>query len=192
VITREKLGQIIRWELRWLVFPGLLIALILGGLAFYKAEAVSTAAPAASVGPQCDWNGGTCREWGERKARQFRNDRLGNARGIYFPKYMQRRIARKMEMRYGRTSTSQRDGVGDWFRDRLKITACLVRNPVGTHQGTCDEGQRKVNETMSRTMKVTATCGGTAVIGSLKGGGGWGAGQGGLACLWAVFMDLIL
>ena len=122
----------------------------------------------------------------KKKARQFRRHKLGNAKGITIPKFMQKRIKKKWRRMHGRQMA---DGCCDWITDPLKSTACLVTNPTGTNRGVCDEGQRSVDRMMRSTYRVILYCGASAVIGFQKGGGAWGAGSGGGLCLWAMFLD---
>ena len=122
----------------------------------------------------------------KKKARQFRRHKLGNAKGITIPRFMQKRIKKKWRRMHGKQVA---DGCCDWITDPLKSTACLVTNPSGIHRGVCDEGQRSVNRMMRSTNRVMLYCGATAVVGFQKGGGVWGAGSGAGLCLWAMFLD---
>ncbi|HET9421084.1 MAG TPA: hypothetical protein VFO49_08100 [Nocardioides sp.] len=133
-----------------------------------------------------DTAGTICPGAAKKKARQFRRHKLGNAKGITIPRFMQRRIKKKWRSMHGKQVA---DGCCDWITDPLKSTACLVTNPVGAHRGVCDEGQRSVDRIMRSTSRIVLTCGASAVIGYQKGGGVWGAGTGGGLCLWALFMD---
>ena len=175
--------------------------LVIGAVAMFGWQSVSSAAPSVQpVGqairahsqmtemclmPKPVADAPVCPGAAKKKARQFRKHKLGNAKGITIPKFMQKRIKKKWRSTHGRSA----DGCCDWITDPLKSTACLVTNPVGTHRGVCDEGQRSVNRMMRSTSRVLLYCGASAVIGFQKGGGAWGAGSGGGLCLWAMFLD---
>jgi hypothetical protein len=133
-----------------------------------------------------DTAGTICPGATKKKARQFRRHKLGTAKGITIPRFMQKRIKKKWKRMHGKEVA---DGCCDWITEPLKSTACLVTDPVGTHRGVCDEGQRSVNRMMRSTSRVILYCGASAVVGYQKGGGVWGAGSGGGLCLWAMFLD---
>lgn len=47
-----------------------------------------------------------------------------------------------------------------------------------------------LGDLFEETSRITVFCGGLAVIGSLAGGGAWGAGRAAGACLWARLMGI--
>lgn len=85
-----------------------------------------------------------------------------------------------------------RDG-GHWWDWPFETTMCMMHGGKGT-MTNCDtkaETGRKIAsggtwlyDVSKRTTKLTVTCGGAAVIGTLGGGGYWGAGRGAAVCLW--------
>jgi hypothetical protein len=129
-----------------------------------------------------EWSCYTARHY----ARDFRHDRLRNSRGVEFTPRIKRMIRRSMAAKGYSVEESVR-GDGSWWRDTLGITACMA-GPRWT--GVCRTGQQWVNRILTQTIRITAFCSGAAVIGTLAGGGGWGAGKGALSCLWSRAMGL--
>lgn len=177
----EKNESKVRTELRWWLFPGtLVIALIIGFLA-YDHDA---------FGVNCETS--DCQaQWAEKRTDQFNDDKLGNAEGLHFPKAIKRRITRKMEAA-GVAKPLAKKGVIDWWKENLKMSSCIIWNPISVNQTTCGQGQKAVTSTLSETMKIFVRCGGLAVVGTLKGGGGWGAGKAGGGCLFAHAADKLM
>jgi len=193
-------------EARAVTWTKAIAVLIIGAVATFGWQSVSNASHAVQpIGqtiradshmtemclmpkPAADTDAPICPGAAKKKARQFRKHKLGNAKGVTIPKFMQKRIKKKWRKMHGRSA----DGCCDWITDPLKSTACLVTNPTGTHRGVCDEGQRSVNELMEKTTKVIVKCGGAAIVGAGKNGGStWGAGAGSGLCLWGLYFDWI-
>lgn len=125
-----------------------------------------------------------CATWlqAKRHARKFRNGKFGNSRGLHLPDRIQRMVRADISAR-----GVQRGDDGPWWREALQGTACIAGPRF---HGACIAGQDRINELAERTARVTVICSGAALIGFLGRGGAWGAGRGGLACLWARLIGL--
>ncbi len=134
--------------------------------------------PPAKTCPSGEWSCYTAAHY----ARDFRHHRLRSSRGVEFTPRIKRMIRRSMSAR-------GYDAFGDssWWRETLGVTACMA-GPRWS--GVCRKGQSWVNRILHDTIRVTTFCAGAAVIGTLAGGGGWGAGKGALGCLWSRAMGL--
>lgn len=132
----------------------------------------------ARICPSGEWSCYTAK----RFAQDFRNARFGNSRGVELPPRVQRMVDRAMTKR----GVANR-GDDAWWRDALSFTAC-IGGPRWT--GACRRGQRFVGDLVAETSRITVFCGGLAVIGSLAGGGAWGAGRATGACLWTRLMGV--
>lgn len=164
----------------WLIAAPLIVVLLVAAALLFPRDAQGVVAqqPSAKICPSGEWSCYTA----DRFADEFRADRFDNSRGVEFTPRIKRMIRNAMSAK----GVAAR-GDAAWWEDALSYTACMA-GPRWT--GACRKGQEWVNDAMQETVRVTAWCGGAAVIGSLAGGGGWGAGRGGLACLWARLMGL--
>ena len=121
--------------------------------------------------------------WGERMAKDFRQDRIRDSAGRGIP----RKITRKLSS-YAAEKAAQGVTIRHWWKNGGMNTAHCMANWGWTGgSGWCmKNGNRpgvvKINREIT---KVTVICSGAAVIGSVKGGGWVGAGRGGLGCVWA-------
>ncbi|PWN04677.1 hypothetical protein DJ010_03395 [Nocardioides silvaticus] len=186
-MDKELVKDIVGRPKWWLVAaPLIVLFLVAAALLVPKAADGATNAEAVPVAtrttprtcPSMEWSCYTARHYG----RDFRRERLRNSRGVEFTPRVKRMIQRSLSAK-----GYDARGDGSWWRDTLGITACMA-GPRWT--GVCRRGQQWVNRLLSETIRVTAFCAGAAVIGTLAGGGGWGAGKGALGCLWSRAMGL--
>lgn len=183
-MDKELIKDIVGRPRWWLVAaPLVVIFLVLAALLVPKAADGAPPAPAASAALTCPSSEWSCYT-PKRYARDFRHDRLRNSRGVHLPPRVERMVRRAMAAKGFATKAR---GESKWWEETLGFTACLA-GPRWT--GVCRKGQRWVNRILTETARVTAFCGGAAVIGTLAGGGGWGAGKGALGCLWSRLMGL--
>lgn len=183
-MDKESVKDIVGRPKWWLVAAPLIVVLLVAAALLFPRDAEGTAAqgvvaqPAAKICPSGEWSCYTA----DRFAGEFRSDRFDNSRGVEFTPRVKRMIRTAMSAK-GLTAR----GDAAWWEETLGYTACMA-GPRWT--GVCRKGQEWVNAIMQETVRVTAWCSGAAVIGTLAGGGGWGAGRGGLACLWSRLMGL--
>jgi hypothetical protein len=165
-----------RW---WLIAVPLMVVFVVVATLLLPDDADSAVAlPTARTCPSGEWSCYTA----DRYAAEFREGRFANSHGVEFTPRVKRMIRNAMSAK-GVTSR----GNDDWWREPLSFTACI--GGLRWH-GACRRGQESVNELIADTSRVTVFCSGLAVIGSLAGGGAWGAGKAVSACLWTRLMGL--
>lgn len=131
-------------------------------------------------------------------AKAFKDHRLGHKpKNFKFPD----KVRRMLKHNYAATHNNNNrcDGVGgcvsSWWNSFNDSMSC-VPNDVASGDFTCSAGSpegltaSELATFIKPTVKVTVACGGAAALGSLRGGGWWGAGVGGGACLWGKVVDL--
>jgi hypothetical protein len=158
---------------KWWLTVGVALVLFLGVMVFVERADADT-----EQVPTCGTHEVKC--LAKKRVNQFEAHKLGNAKGKHFNAKAIKRIRNQTAAR----QVVLRDGCCDWITEPFKAATCFVTSPTGVHQGTCNEGQRSINRITEETRKFTFWCGGAALIGSLKGGGYWGAGRGLLGCTW--------
>ena len=177
---------------KWLLFPGLLVALIIYLGVWVWDDDADAAAPPPTQHSKClvpkaaatTTEANICPGYVKERVRKFRKGKLGNAKGLHLPKFFQKRILNK----YGKTT---KDIDWGWITEPLKATSCLVTNPTGTHRGTCDEGQKNLNRKLRKVNKIVAVCGSAGVAGSVRGGGSIGAGLTSGFCFWNFYLEFV-
>lgn len=177
--------------LKWCLFPGLVVVLIIA-LGVWVTDDANGAAPQQAPATQlcevpkatAESAGTICPAYVKTKVRQFRKGKLGNAKGVVIPKFFRKRLWNHINAK-----GMAKDGNWGWITEPLKATSCLVTNPTGTHRGTCDEGQKSVNRTLKKVDKILLICGSAGFAGSLRGGGSIGAGLTAGFCLWNFWIE---
>ena len=178
-MDKELVKDIVGRRKWWLIAAPLIVALLVMAALLVPRDAQGVVArPVAKICPSGEWSCYTA----DRFSDEFKADKFDNSRGVEFTPRIKRMI--RDQMRAKGIATRGDDA---WWQDALSYTTCMA-GPRWS--GVCRRGQTWVNEVLEETMRVTVYCGGAAVIGSLAGGGGWGAGRGALACLWSRLMDL--
>lgn len=179
-MRQELIKDIIGRPKWWLVVvPLMVLFVVLASLLLPDDADGSTTAPSARTCPSGEWSCYTA----DRYAREFRDGRFRNSHGVELPRRVKRMITRAMRAQ----GIAARGDDDDWWRKPLRFTAC-IGGP--RWQGVCRRGQDSVNDMVADTSRVTVYCSGLAVIGSLAGGGAWGAGRATGACLWTRFLGM--
>jgi len=165
-----------RW---WLIAVPLMVVFLVVASLLLPDDAESAVKPtSARTCPSSEWSCYTA----DRYAEEFRDGRFRTSQGIEFTPRIKRMISHAMSSK-GYTAR----GDDDWWRGALSFTTCIGG---ARWRGACRRGQEFVGELMAETTRITVFCGGLAVIGSLAGGGAWGAGRATAACLWTRLMGV--
>lgn len=178
-MDKESVKDIVGRPKWWLVNVPIMVVFVVVGMLLLPDDADgAVAAQSARTCPSGEWSCYTA----DRYAAEFRDGRFGNSRGIEFTPRIKRMISHAM-----RAKNLATRGNDDWWREPLSFTAC-IGGP--RWQGACRRGHQFLGDLFEETSRITVFCGGLAVIGSLAGGGAWGAGRAAGACLWTRLMGI--
>lgn len=123
------------------------------------------------------------RFFAKKKVRQFKKDKLGNAKGFRLPKNIRIRLDKKQGQAAGFSGKFISDD--DWWDYPGQVFSCLA---YGGMTASCDRASDIRDDIEKKTTKLAIVCGGSALIGFLGKGGWWGLGRGAAGCLWTKFI----
>lgn len=133
----------------------------------------------------------TCADWLASEFRAGRRGRTVDAARIFTPRVQDMIVAEHFK-NTGRVTRAMRDS---WWDGFVSDVSCGLASSASWGAFTCarasDLGVGPVPMTgvVKDTAKVELLCGGAMVLGSLRGGGYWGAGIGAGGCLWGVALE---
>jgi hypothetical protein len=196
---KEKTKELIKDAVgrpKWWLINGTLIALFLALVIWVgnKSDAVEPTNSSGSVSSGQQTKGPVCgptneleckRTWANKKTRQFKNAKLGNAKGFRLPKNIRTRLDNKQGQASGYSTKVLADD--DWWDFPGNVMKCLA---YGGRTPACEEASKSQEVIAKNTVRVSIVCSGAGVIGMLHGGGWWGFGRGSGVCLWMKFAGL--
>jgi hypothetical protein len=140
--------------------------------------------------PRCSGRSKAC---AQRYAKRFRHGKLGNSKGRKFTKHV-RRLVKRYERHHPRVSARPvPDGFfHDWWKFAWSSRYCQMAT-LGLSFATCLSYGKHYSKFYKATFRVEVKCGGAAILGAFTGAKGkvgwWGAGVGGLTCLYGELFD---
>jgi hypothetical protein len=140
-------------------------------------------------------NQNPCHTLAKQKARQFRKNKIGRSiEGEFSPKI--KRLIRKWYRHH--PAAAFKADPSDWWESPFEYSGCVFWKKVGKVNAATQcrnlESQERVLKDwkfiQKETTKITVKCGGAAVIAGAGSKTLWGAGAGGVGCLWLSAFDL--
>lgn len=125
--------------------------------------------------------------------KKFNAGNYHNSKGQVFPKRIKKKIRHWYNNHPNAKSRMLARSDGGWWKFPFEQLACSPSFGVA-YKANCERGNahKKIwDGYVHEVTKVTVSCGGAAVFGSLRNGGVKGAGIGAGACLWATFINLM-
>lgn len=125
--------------------------------------------------------------------RKFNRGAMGNSRNVRLGRSIRKKLYQQTTrmIEQGKISVVEAAaGDGAWWRYPFSSGRCWAATfMVRTHCRPSRADAEAWHNAWVRTVKVGLVCGGAAVIGTFRGGGGWGALLGATSCGWAKFID---
>lgn len=125
------------------------------------------------------------------KVKAFRSGSMGNARGFEFLPRIKTMIRNQIAVRA--TSPNFRDDSGPWWKAPFQGMRCMAYgfNLGSLRTSSCRDSSENYTQMQRETTRITVVCGGSAVLGTLRGGGYWGAGIGLVGCFFGEIFSAV-